>query len=197
MPRLRQHNSRLENPASIYCYRKHPSSPLAKELNKIRKGVDKADRKTSTYPSFFQTMKSYLAKPGEIERTWHVVDATDKVLGKLAVKVSNILRGRHKPTYTPHVDTGDFVIIINANKVVLTGKKEEQKTYMFYSGWMGNEKYRKVEDMRKKRPTFIIEHAVKGMLPKNRLARQMLKKLKIFPGPEHTHEAQKPIPLSI
>ncbi len=142
-------------------------------------------------------MKSYLAKPGEIERIWHVVDATDKVLGKLAVKVSNILRGRHKPTYTPHVDTGDFVIIINANKVVLTGKKDEQKTYMFYSGWMGNEKYIKVEDMRKNKPAFIIEHAVKGMLPKNRLARQMLKKLKVFPGPEHTHEAQQPVPLNL
>ncbi len=142
-------------------------------------------------------MKSYLAKPGEIERTWYVVDATDKVLGKLAVTVSNILRGRNKPTYTPHVDTGDFVIIINADKVALTGKKEEQKTYMFYSGWMGNEKYITVEDMRIKKPAFIIEHAVKGMLPKNRLARQMLKKLKIFSGPEHTHEAQQPVSLSL
>ena len=142
-------------------------------------------------------MKSYLAKPAEIERTWYVVDATDQVLGKLAVKVSNILRGRNKPTYTPHVDTGDFVIVVNANKVVLTGKKEEQKTYMFYSGWMGNEKYRSVADMREKKPAFIIMHAVKGMLPKNRLARHMLKKLKIFAGPEHTHEAQKPVSLTL
>lgn len=142
-------------------------------------------------------MKSFLAKPADIERTWYVVDATDKVLGKLAVTVSNILRGRNKPTYTPQVDTGDYVIIVNAEKVALTGKKDEQKTYMFYSGWMGNEKYRSVQDMRENKPAFVIEHAVKGMLPKNRLARQMLKKLKIFAGPEHPHEAQNPVPLNI
>ncbi len=142
-------------------------------------------------------MKSFLAKPADIERTWYVVDATDKVLGKLAVTVSNILRGRNKPTYTPQVDTGDYVIIVNAEKVALTGKKDEQKTYMFYSGWMGNEKYRSVQDMRENKPAFVIEHAVKGMLPKNRLARQMLKKLKIFAGPEHPHEAQNPVSLNL
>ncbi len=142
-------------------------------------------------------MKSYLAKPAEVERTWHVVDATDQVLGKLAVTVSNILRGRNKPTYTPHVDTGDFVIVVNANKVALSGKKEEQKTYMFYSGWMGNEKYRSVSDMREKKPAFVIEHAVKGMLPKNRLASQMLKKLKIYAGPDHPHAAQNPVALTL
>ena len=142
-------------------------------------------------------MKSYLAKPAEVDRKWYLIDASGVVLGRLAVKIANILRGRHKPTYTPHVDTGDFVIVINADKVRLTGKKEEDKKYMFYSGWMGNEKYRSVKEMRARRPAFILEHAVKGMLPKNRLARQMIKKLKIHTGSEHPHAAQKPQAISL
>ena len=140
-------------------------------------------------------MKSYLAKPADVQRKWYLVDASNEVLGRLAVKIANILRGRNKPTYTPHVDTGDFVIVINADKIQLTGKKEKQKKYMFYSGWMGNEKYRTVEQMRESKPTFILEHAVRGMLPKNRLARQMIKKLKIHAGTDHPHAAQKPEPL--
>jgi len=140
-------------------------------------------------------MKSYLAKPGELTPSWFVVDASGEVLGRLSVKIANILRGRHKPTYTPHTDTGDFVIVVNAEKIAVSGKKEEQKKYMFYSGWVGNEKYRSLKVMREKNPAFIIEHAVKGMLPKNRLARQMLKKLKIYIGPEHPHSAQNPQPL--
>lgn len=142
-------------------------------------------------------MKSYLAKPAEVERKWYLIDASGVVLGRLAVKISNILRGRHKPTYTPHVDTGDFVIVINAEKVRFTGNKEEGKKYMFYSGWMGNEKYRSVKEMRAHRPAFILENAVKGMLPKNRLARQMIKKMKIHCGPEHSHAAQKPQTISL
>lgn len=140
-------------------------------------------------------MKSYLAKKGEIIPSWFVVDASGEVLGRLSVKIANVLRGRNKPTYTPHTDTGDFVIVVNAEKITVSGKKEEQKKYMFYSGWVGSEKRISLKVMREKNPAFIIEHAVKGMLPKNRLARQMLKKLKIYIGPEHPHSAQNPQPL--
>lgn len=139
-------------------------------------------------------MKTTLAKTETVERQWHVVDASGEVLGRLAVKIANILRGRHKPIYTPHVDAGDYVIVINADKVRLTGKKEEDKQYMFYTGWRGNEKYRNVAHFRAKDPAFLIEHAVKGMLPRNRLARQMIKKLKAYRGTEHPHTAQNPIP---
>ena len=124
------------------------------------------------------------------------MDATDQVLGRLAVTIANALRGRNKPIYTPHVDTGDYVIVINADKVKLTGSKEEQKRYMFYSGYMGGEKYRTVADFREKRPEFIITNAVKGMLPKNKLANAMLTKLKVYRGSEHPHEAQQPSPLT-
>lgn len=140
-------------------------------------------------------MKSYLAKTGELIPSWFIVDASGKVLGRLAVKIANVLRGRHKPTYTPHVDTGDYVIVVNVEKITVSGNKEKQKKYMFYSGWVGNEKYRYLHDIREKNPAFIIENAVKGMLPKNRLAREMIKKLKIYSGPEHPHTAQNPQPL--
>ncbi len=140
-------------------------------------------------------MKSYLAKSGSITQQWYIIDASGQVLGRLAVKIANILRGRNKPTYTPHVDTGDFIVVINADKVVLTGNKEEQKKYMFYSGYIGNEKYKSVSQMREKKPDFIIHNAVRGMLPKNRLARQMIKKLKIYAGSEHPHSAQQPVTL--
>jgi large subunit ribosomal protein L13 len=138
-------------------------------------------------------MKSFLAKTGDTDKKWYLVDAEEQILGRLAVKIANILRGRNKATYTPHIDTGDFVIVINADKIVVSGKKEEQKEYMFYSGYFGNEKYIKLKDMRKKKPVFIIENAVKGMLPRNRLASQMLTKLKIYAGPNHPHESQQPI----
>lgn len=137
-------------------------------------------------------MKSYLAKTGETEKKWYVVDASNQILGRLAVKIANLLRGRNKPTYTPHVDTGDFVIVINADKVAVSGNKEIQKEYMSYSGYFGNEKYRKFSDLRTNKPAFIFENAVKGMLPKNRLARDILKKLKVYAGPNHPHEAQQP-----
>lgn len=138
-------------------------------------------------------MKTTLAKK-DAPKTWYVVDATDQVLGRLAVKIANVLRGRNKVTYTPNVDAGDYVIVINAEKVRLTGKKETDKEYMSYSGWMGGEKYRTVASYRARRPEFLITHAVKGMLPKNRLANEMLTKLRVFRGPEHPHAAQNPIP---
>ena len=140
-------------------------------------------------------MKTTLAKPETAIHDWKIVDADGQILGRLAVSIANALRGRNKPTYTPHVDTGDYVVVINAEKIKLTGAKEEQKQYMFYSGYMGNEKYRNVADFREKRPEFIITNAVKGMLPKNKLARAMLKKLKVYKGSEHPHEAQQPSPL--
>ncbi len=142
-------------------------------------------------------MKTFLAKKETVQPKWHIIDAEGQVLGRLAVKVANVLRGRHKPTYTPHVDTGDYVIVINAEKIVVTGKKEEQNSYMFFSGYIGGESYRSFKEQRVRNPQFIIEHAVKGMLPKNRLARQMLKKLRVFAGPEHKHEAQNPTPLPL
>ncbi len=142
-------------------------------------------------------MKTFLAKKESVQPTWHVVDAEGQVLGRLAVKIANVLRGRHKPTYTPHVDTGDYVIVVNAEKIVLTGKKEQQNSYMFFSGYVGGESYRSFTEQRERNPEFIITHAVKGMLPKNRLARQMLKKLRVFRGPEHSHQAQNPTPLPL
>ena len=140
-------------------------------------------------------MKTTLAKAETTTHGWKIVDAKDQILGRLAVNIANALRGRDKPTYTPHVDTGDFVIVINAEKVKLTGAKEEQKKYMFDSGYMGGEKYRNVADFREKRPEFIITNAVKGMLPKNKLASRMLTKLKVYSGEEHPHSAQQPTQL--
>ncbi len=140
-------------------------------------------------------MKTYLAKKETVQPKWYLIDAEGQVLGRLAVKIANLLRGRNKATYTPHVDTGDFVIVINASKVVLTGKKEEATEYMSFSGYVGGEKYRKLTEVRAKKPDFIILQAVKGMLPKNRLAVKMLTKLRVFAGAEHSHVAQNPTKL--
>ena len=137
-------------------------------------------------------MKSYIAKPNEIERKWYLIDAEGKVLGRLASEIATILRGKHKPTYTPHVDTGDFVIVINADKIKLTGNKLDQKYHRYHTGYPGGLRSIKYRDMLERRPEKVIELAVKGMLPKNRLGRQMFKKLKVYSGPEHKHEAQKP-----
>ena len=142
-------------------------------------------------------MKTTLPKENAIERKWWIVDAKDLVLGRLSVKIANVLRGRHKAIYTPHIDTGDYVVVINADKVRLTGNKENQKDYMFYTGYFGNKKHINAKTMRQKNPTFLIENAVKGMLPKNKLSRQIIKKLKIFAGDQHEHEAQQPQPLSL
>jgi len=141
-------------------------------------------------------MKTTLSTNLDHTKSWYLVDAAEETLGRVAVKIANVLRGRHKPTYTPHADTGDFVLVINAEKIKLSGKKNSQKTYMFYSGWMGGDSYVSLKDMRQKKPEFIIEHAVKGMLPRNRLGRQVIKKLKVYAGSEHPHEAQQPKPLA-
>lgn len=137
-------------------------------------------------------MKSFLAKPNEVSRAWYVIDAEGKTLGRLATEVAKILRGKHKAIYTPHVDTGDFVIIVNAEKVVLTGKKLDQKLYRHHSLYPGGLKetpYRKLFETKPEQPVYL---AVKGMLPKNSLGRKMLKKLKVYAGPEHNHQAQQP-----
>ena len=142
-------------------------------------------------------MKTTLAKPGAPAQQWFVVDADGQVLGRLAARLAQVIRGRHKTLYTPHSDTGDFVIVLNAAKIRVTGKKETDKKYMFFSGWVGREKYRTVAHFRKHRPEFLIFHAVKGMLPKNRLADRMLTKLKVYPGAKHPHSAQQPLPFPI
>ncbi|WP_417080559.1 50S ribosomal protein L13 [Mobilibacterium timonense] len=137
-------------------------------------------------------MKSYIAKPAEVERKWYVIDAEGKTLGKLAVEAAMILRGKKKPTYTPHVDTGDYVIVVNAEKVCVTGKKESDKIYKHHSGYPGGLKETPLKELRAKQPEEIIRHAVKGMMPKGKLGRQMYKKLKVYAGPEHPHAAQHP-----
>ena len=142
-------------------------------------------------------MRTYQPKPGEIRRQWHVIDATDVVLGRLATQAARLLRGKHKPIYAPHVDTGDFVIIVNASKVALTGQKREQKIAYRHSGYPGGLRWRTFEEMQRRRPEEIIRLAVKGMMPRNRLARKQLTKLKIYAGPEHPHVAQKPQPMDI
>ncbi len=143
------------------------------------------------------SLKTYLAKTGEVNRKWYVVDATDKPVGRLAVDIAKVLMGKNKPTYTPHVDTGDFVIVINAEKVLLTGKKLEDKIYRRHSGYPGNLKEIRAKEMLSNHPERLIELTVKGMIPKNVLGRHMLKKLKVYRGPEHPHIAQKPEPLSL
>jgi large subunit ribosomal protein L13 len=137
-------------------------------------------------------VKTYHAKPGEVEREWLVVDATDMVLGRLASEIAQILKGKRKPQYTPHVDTGDFVIVINAEKIRLTGNKAEKKIYYSHSGFIGGLKEVSFKRMLDKHPERIIEKAVKGMLPKNTLGRAMNRKLKVYAGAEHPHAAQKP-----
>ena len=140
-------------------------------------------------------MKTFMAKPGEVERKWYVVDATDLVLGRLASNVAAVLRGKNKPIFTPNVDTGDFVIVINADKVRLTGKKLEQKYYRYHTGYIGGLKEIQYKDMMEKKPVLAVELAIKGMLPKNSIGRKMFKKLKVYVGSEHPHAAQQPIEL--
>lgn len=140
-------------------------------------------------------MKTYSVKAGEIERDWFVVDARDQVLGRLASEIATILRGKHKPTFSPHLDVGDYVVVINAADVRLTGKKADQKEYFSHSGYMGGERFVPFKTMIERYPERVIEKAVKGMLPKNRLGRQMLKKLKVYAGSEHPHAPQAPRPL--
>lgn len=137
-------------------------------------------------------MKTHLPKVNLDERKWHVIDANGAVLGRLAAQVADILRGKNKPVYTPHLDAGDFVVVINAAKVVLSGKKETDKKFMTYSGWKGGEKYRSVAQVRARHPEKLITHAVRGMVPKNRLGRVLMTKLKVYKGEKHPHAAQQP-----
>ena len=142
-------------------------------------------------------MKSYIAKPNEVERKWYVVDADGKILGRLSTQIASILRGKHKPEFTPHVDTGDFVIVVNAEKIVLTGKKLDQSFHTHYTGYPGGLRRIPLRRILAEKPEQLIYHSVKGMLPKNRLGRKMLKKLRVYAGPDHKHEAQQPEALDI
>ena len=142
-------------------------------------------------------MRTYTAKPGEVERRWYVVDADGQTLGRLATRIADTLRGKDKAQYTPHVDTGDFVVVVNAEKVRVTGNKLDQKRYYRHSGYPGGLRSRTLREQLERRPTEVIRKAVKGMLPKNRLARRQLTKLKVYAGPDHPHEAQAPQPLEV
>lgn len=141
--------------------------------------------------------KTYSPKIAEIERRWYVVDADGLCLGRLASRVAHVLRGKHKPTYAPHMDTGDFVIVVNAEKVALTGRKEDQKVYYRHSGRPGSLRQETVRQRRQVRPAKIVEDAVWGMLPKNRLGRRLFKKLKVYAGADHPHQSQQPAPLAV
>jgi len=142
-------------------------------------------------------MKTYQAKKEELNRQWYLINAEGRVLGRLSVELVKILKGKNKPSYTPHLDTGDFVVVVNAEKITLTGKKMKDKIYYHHTGHPGGIKETTAEKLLAKKPTEVIRIAVKGMLPKNSLGRQMLRKLKIYAGPSHPHEAQKPIPLEL
>jgi len=142
-------------------------------------------------------MGTYSAKPGEVEQKWYVVNADGLILGRMATEIANVLRGKNKPTYTPHVDTGDFVIVVNIDKLVVTGNKLDDKMYYAYSGYPGGMKATSLKKLLVHKPEDVLTHAVAGMLPKNKLGRAMIKKLKIYASPDHPHEAQKPEPLQI
>lgn len=142
-------------------------------------------------------MKTFSAKPEEVRREWYVVDAADKTLGRLATELASRLRGKHKPEYTPHVDTGDHIVVVNASRIRVTGNKLKDKTYYRHTGYVGNLKSISLEKLLEEKPEQALQFAVKGMLPRNRLGRAMIKKLRIFAGPEHNHQAQQPQPLEI
>jgi large subunit ribosomal protein L13 len=143
------------------------------------------------------SFKTYSARPADVDRQWYVIDGENQVVGRLASQIAAVLRGKHKPSFTPHVDTGDFVIVVNADKVRFTGKKESEKVYFSHTGYPGGVRETTPAKVRNKKPAFIIENAVKGMLPKGPLGRSMLKKLKVYGGPEHPHGAQVPRELSL
>ncbi|MGB5490319.1 MAG: 50S ribosomal protein L13 [Woeseiaceae bacterium] len=142
-------------------------------------------------------MKTFSAKPAEVRRDWYVVDATGKTLGRLSTEIARRLRGKHKPEYTPHVDTGDYIVVVNAEKVRVTGNKLKDKIYYHHTGYIGNLKSASLEKMLDEKPERVLQFAVKGMLPRGSLGRQMLSKLRIFAGPSHSHAAQQPIPLDV
>ncbi|MBR0172213.1 MAG: 50S ribosomal protein L13 [Lachnospiraceae bacterium] len=142
-------------------------------------------------------MKTYMPTASEIERKWYVIDAADQTLGRLATQIATVLRGKHKPIYTPYLDTGDYVIVVNAEQVKVTGKKLEEKIYWHHTGWVGGQKKTTLKRMLQIHPERVVEHAVKGMLPKGPLGRQMYRKLHVYAGPEHPHAAQKPEEMKI
>jgi large subunit ribosomal protein L13 len=142
-------------------------------------------------------MKTFVAKEHEIEKNWHLIDASDKVLGRLATEIATILRGKKKPIFTPHMDAGDYVVVVNAEKVVLTGNKLDKKTYYRHSGYVGGLKKTTAKEMLEQKPENLIKFAVKGMLPKTSLGRRQLTKLKVYTGPDHPHQAQEPVKLEI
>ena len=142
-------------------------------------------------------MNTFSAKPAEVRRDWFVVDASGKTLGRLSTEIAHRLRGKHKPEYTPHVDTGDYIVVVNAEKIRVTGNKKKDKMYHHHTGYIGNLKTKSLETMLEEHPERVLQSAVKGMLPKGPLGRQMFKKLRVFKGPEHDHAAQQPIPLEI
>ncbi len=161
-------------------------------------GVD-YDRpaKYNLIPDGKEIMKTFSAKPAEVRRDWYVVDATGKTLGRLSTEIARRLRGKHKPEYTPHVDTGDYIVVVNAEKVRVTGNKLKDKMYHRHTGYIGNLKSTSLEKLLDEHPERAIEYAVKGMMPRGPLGRKMLTKLRVFAGPEHTHAAQQPIPLDV
>jgi large subunit ribosomal protein L13 len=161
------------------------------------RGIAYHGRSRATVARLVHAMKTYVATPADRERNWLIVDASGRTLGRLATQIADALRGKRKPTYTPHVDTGDFVIVVNAEKIAVTGNKLSDKRYYRHSGYPGGLKSRTLNDMLERRPEEVIRLAVKGMLPRNRLARKQLTKLKVYAGPEHPHVAQKPQPMEI
>jgi large subunit ribosomal protein L13 len=174
------------------CWR--ASTPAAAALRTQRSMLSAAVRSKRTRR---HAMKTYVAKPTDRERNWLVVDATGQTLGRLATQIADALRGKRKPEYTPHIDTGDFVVVINAEKITVTGDKRTDKKYYRHSGYPGGLKVRTFQEQMDRRPEEIIRMAVKGMMPRNRLARKQLTKLKVYAGPEHPHQAQKPQPMEI
>jgi len=142
-------------------------------------------------------MSTFMAKPGEVKQRWFLVDATDQVVGRLAAVLARILVGKHRPQYTPHIDTGEFVVVVNAEKVRFTGKKMDTKVYQWFTGYPGGRKTRTVREMLAKKPQTVLREAVRRMMPKNKLARHQLSKLKIYAGPDHPHQAQQPEPLEL
>ncbi len=142
-------------------------------------------------------MKTFSAKPAEVTRDWYVIDASDKTLGRLATEIARRLRGKHKAEYTPHVDTGDYIVVVNAEKIRVTGRKEQDKYYHRWTGYVGNLKSEPLANLRERAPERIIQYAVKGMMPRNPLGRQMLRKLRVYRGPEHRHQSQQPQPLEL
>jgi large subunit ribosomal protein L13 len=158
----------------------------------MQAGVNKDHSLTET-----RIMNTFSAKPAEVRRDWYVVDATNKTLGRLSTEIARRLRGKHKPEYTPHVDTGDYIVVVNCEKVRVTGNKLKDKMYHHHTGYVGNLKSVPLEKLLDEHPERVIEKAVKGMMPRGPLGRQMFSKLRVFAGPEHTHAAQQPIPLEV